>query len=163
MDYGQTNKQDDALFFTPGAGSDNLASERPFEPENDINTGNFTNQAQIARDSGEIGRKAMSPFEKAHSFEPVPNNPPELGDVIDLAMPPGAQQAPTQSDEVTQNSTISASTAVAQPRRVDSDKDEIFAAQKAEVKLNQDENIASFYDEIRSMVEDNLKQEGFIA
>ena len=148
MDYGQ-NKQLNTPqdFFTSGVGT-NSTSENIFEPENNLdltNTATSWNmtpglQSEIAPQGENIQSETM---------EFTPGN--MSTEVVDVVLPPNYQIEPENIPKQSFD-----------PKLIFTGRDRISKAtiseaKKVENKLSEDHNAASFYDDIRSMAKDNLK------
>lgn len=100
---GQANSADAQTFFTVGAGT-NSANTNNFEAENNLD---LTNKdiswadPSVDRDLRSIGSSAINPGEISRRRGESPSSP-ELGKIIDFAMPPGtkAENTSKQSDYV---------------------------------------------------------------
>lgn len=133
-------------FFTAGVG-DAAPEQSPFEPENDLNTGNWSTP------------DALSPApEREHLVSEddikaalVQNSPDLFGQADSLEL-----------GEITTISTPSAtSTTSLDPTIIRADGDHISRAtlrevEKAEQQLNRTHDLHNFYDEIRNMTTDYL-------
>ena len=165
MDFGQPQKTDnDPDFFTSGAGT-NLETENNFEAENNLDlTNNQTDwSSPLERNQREIGNKALStPGESQNpnlSSESAPtpeiNLDPELGQVVQMDMPPNHV-----SDDKELGVAETAALAVNMSSIKTKDKlaeEGVKEVDNIITKLNQDGNIADFYETARDMAYANLK------
>ena len=173
MDYGQpmqssgTNQEAD--FFTSGAGT-NSENENTFEAENNLDLTNTQSHwgASPERNPRNLGNSAITSSGEATpvsrpeipKFPEAPraaneslNTAPELGQIVP-AMPPGyAYESPSQN--TTSDATPGFDEAALKTAdRLDSRAVKIV--DDAIAKLNQDGNIADFYDTARGMMETHL-------
>ena len=173
MDYGQPTQPNGSAqepeFFTSGAGT-NSENENTFEAENNLDLTN--NQVSWgtteARDPRNLGGSAIASAEKltpattpeTPKFPEAPqiptesyNSTPELGQVVP-AMPPGYTAPPTATSEQTPPTQPFDESALKTTDKLDLRAVKIV--DDAIAKLNQDGDIASFYDTARGMMETNL-------
>ncbi|MBO7718230.1 hypothetical protein J6S37_01905 [Candidatus Saccharibacteria bacterium] len=162
MDYGQPTNQDDRSnpFFTTGAGT-NRETVNTFQSENNLDLSN--NQADwsapLERDHRSIGNKAMGAPETSPDQENVNSEVPDLtnmGKVISL-----------DASRRDYNPKENPSTAEVAEQAISFDRKKIKTGETLEEagvqevqnvinKLNQDGNVADFYDTARDMMEANL-------
>ena len=162
MNYGQPTNQDGRSnpFFTTGAGT-NQDTVNTFQSENNLDLSN--NQADwsapLERDHRSIGNKAMGAPETSPDKENVNSEVPDLtnmGKVISL-----------DASRRDYNPKENPSTAEVAEQAISFDRKKIKTGETLEEagvqevqnvinKLNQDGNVADFYDTARDMMEANL-------
>lgn len=164
MDYGQ-NSQKGAIpeFFTSGAGT-NLENENSFESENNLDLTNTANNWDLPmpdRDQRAMGNRAIASAESLNfsnettppkeaaptSIDNIANNPP-----TEQPSPnPAAMQPPATTEETPRFEKAHIKT---DDRLSDT---AVAAIDQAKAKLDQDGDIASFYNTARDMMEVNLE------
>lgn len=174
MDYGQpmqpsssTNQEPD--FFTSGAGT-NSEDENTFEAENNLDLTNTQSHwgASPERNPRNIGNSAITSSSEATpvsrpeipQFPEAPrttseslNTTPELGQIVPT-MPPGYTYEPPSQDTAPDAIPEFDESALKTADRLDSRAVKIV--DNAIAKLNQDGNIADFYNTARGMMETHL-------
>lgn len=155
MDYGHTS-QSDGAFFTAGAGTspEGLGDAGANNLDLSNKSIEWGQNANLERDSRNLGRSANRlPDHTENIGEGSQNSEPQLGEVVDLSMPPGAESLNLEDPDV--------------PAEASFDKNAIRTSEKlspsaikevdmAIAKLNQDGNIADFYNTARDAMEANL-------
>lgn len=109
MDYGHTNAKEEQPFFTDGAGTNDVGKNDINSNDNlDLNSSGAAKWGETpVRDPRSIGGGAMG------SLSEMPGNPnqstpnTELGQVIDMQMPPGFEQNPNNPINVTDKPPLS--------------------------------------------------------
>ena len=174
MDYGQPMQSNgvnpDLEFFTSGAGT-NSEDENTFEAENNLDLTNAQSHWGTSPDRNPrgIGNSAINSSHEAtpvprpetpkfpeapHITSETPSSTPELGQIVP-AMPPGYDYEP--SDQTAANP--EANQAFDETALKTTDKLDLRAVKivdDAIAKLNQDGNIADFYNTARGMMETHL-------
>lgn len=181
MDYGHTVQpvippREGEPFFTTGAGTQS-EDINTFESENNLDTTNLQAAWDTTpqRDPRSVGGSALNSINIANTLPapgdfgsiPMPGDAqhdahnrlmteptaliPKLGEIIELepATPPTTPETPS-----TQDSTLPTPEIKTTEHLSDHGIKEIDAAIS---KLNQDGNIADFYDKARAMMEENLE------
>lgn len=183
MDYGQPSKMDNRQpFFTAGAGT-NQVEDNTFEAENNLNSNNFnSNNALVDRDANrnarDIGNIAINSPELPKSISermmPDGGELPKMGEVFEAGLPPDVDDTENNTGETTE---ILQLDEMKQQKQGDAGLDEsswfdeskiktgdslsadgIKEMQKVINKLEQDGNVADFYEAGREMMEVNIER-----
>jgi|GEM_PF-5173403 len=181
MDYGQPMQDypgrntlsDEQVFFTSGNGNDPEDFNR-VEPENNLdltNTATAWNNSDI-QSNRERGRHAVNIVTSSLPLPDQINSPmareisPGIGEVIELTPPPGMSIEESTARPMDENTSATHQTGrfdvpTTTPEIIKTgerlNEAGIKKIEKARSKLNQDDNIADFYDEVRGLMVENLK------
>lgn len=159
MNDGHTESTDDKgqVFFTTGAGT-NLEDINNTEPENNLDLSNQLASWMPEHDTRKIGSSAIStpPNPDSGNFYPhAPESTPNYGEIVNLEMPPDAISPTTIATPGSAERTL-AGDIVEIKTDHNLNSHGMTAIDEAISKLNQDGDIASFYETSRDMTEANL-------
>ena len=164
MNNGHPSPQDTVPdFFTSGAGT-NSENENNFEPENNLDLTNTTTDWELPmpdRDQRKIGSQAIASAESLNfsAEAPVPTPEEDLAAKINAitenkAAPVALNPAITQAETPPVPEQFEKSHIKTDDRLSDT---AVAAIDQAKAKLDQDGDIATFYDTARNMMEVNLE------
>ena len=174
MDYGQpvkTNKQ--SAFFTSGAGT-NQEDKNDFEPENNLATNNEQANWDVSYevDKRNIGNIAINmpelPKDVGEKAMPDGEEIAEIGEIAETGLPPNEQIEIENTDMHSRKETGDKNDESSDATKIipfngkkikTGEKlsvDGVDEVQNVINKLNQDGNVADFYDAAREMMETNL-------
>lgn len=162
MNYGQDNSQEKVPdFFTSGAGT-NSVNENNFESENNLDLTNSTTEWGMPmpdRDKRGIGNRAIASAESLNlPSESAPNPGEDISAQIKAITDDKVSQTPLNPAIVQKDDTAVSQFEKSHIKTEDRLSDTAVAAiDEAKAKLDQDGNIASFYDTARDMMETNLE------
>lgn len=166
MNNGQTSPQDNVPnFFTSGAGT-NSVNENNFESENNLDLTNTTTDWNLPtpdRDQRKIGNQAIASAESLNLSNET-DSPPSVENIAEKINALTGNKAET--NQVALNPAITqVETPLTPPQfekshiKTDDRLSDtaVAAIDQAKTKLDQDGDIASFYDTARNMMEVNLE------
>ena len=129
----------------PGGESEVLKSQSSEATGDDFGRAELTRETHN-RDNREIGNSAITSLETVDSVE---NDTNKLGEIVNLEMPPGAElEEPVSVREDGDKVTVSFNKKALKTGDLLDDAG-VAEVQKAIEKLNQDGNVADFYEDVR--------------